>query len=226
MGVGSNLVEFRDEVAGIGPISVATGCSSAGIGKLLMQAAMQSAHRNGKRTVRLHQIASNHKSFSLYLGLGFDPLTTCGHYEGVCTAKPSEGFTFEELSLKHVDACDKLHKSVYGKHRRNDILAMISHPAPGGVVLDGSGTVVAYSTGCFLSGHSVALTLEAFQFLTVMMSRRIEEARASGAPFPPTTFFVPHSYPDALRWLARNGFRLVRDVVQMGYGPSLSSSRV
>jgi len=219
--VGSNLVELRDEVAGVGPISVKTDVASKGIGRMLMQAVMRAAQRNGKGIVRLHAIGSNNKSSSLYLSCGFDPVVTCGHYEGVCTAAPPEGqgFIFHDLSAKYVDGCDELHKRVYGCSRRNDIKAMISHPAPGGVVSDARGKVVAYSTGCFLSGHSVATTFEAFQFMTVEMSKKIEEARSAGAPLPPCTFFVPHTYPDVLRWLARSGFRLVRQVVQMGYGP-------
>lgn len=184
-----------------------------------MQAVMQAAKKNSKEKVRLHQIGPNVKSFSLYADCGFDPLVTCCHYEGVCTASAPSGFTFDTLSEKYVDGCDKLHKQVYGCSRRNDILAMIHHPAPGGVVLDHRGKVVAYTTGCFLSGHTVAATVESFQALTVEMSKKIEEARAAGAPLPPCTFFVPQTYPDVLRWLARNGFKYIRAVVQMGYGP-------
>lgn len=220
--VGSNCIEMRDEVAGIGPISVATGSANDGVGKLLMQAVMQAAEKKGKKVVRLHQICPNVKSYSLYLSCGFDPLVTCGHYEGVCTASAPEGFTFADLAEEHVDGvsgCDQLHKCVYGYSRRNDLLAMVPHPAPGGVVKNSQGKVVAYTTGCFLSGHSVAETFEAFQFLVVNMSKKIEEVRAAGAPFPPCTFFVPHNYPEVARWLSRNGLKLIRQVVQMGYGP-------
>lgn len=225
--LGSSLVEVRDHIAGIGPLSVSTDAASKGIGKMLMQAAMQAAQNNGKEIVRLHQISSNRKSFSLYLACGFDPLVTCNHYEGVCTASAPEGFSFHGLAEKYVDACDELHERVYGYPRHNDITAKakrqkVSHPAPGGVVLDAGGNVVAYSTGCFLSGHSVAATFEAFQVLTVGMSKIIEEARSGGAPLPPCTFHVPHTYPEVLRWLARNGFMLLRQVVQMGYGPHVA----
>lgn len=216
--VGSNLVELRDEVAGIGPISVSTEAAGKGVGRMLMQAVMQAAQRKGMEVVRLHQIANNTASFSLYLGCGFDPSATCGHYEGVCVASMPAGLHFATLAEEHVDACDRLHKLVCGLHRRNDILAMVSHPAPSGVVLDSQGTVVAYSTGAFLSGHSVATSFEAFQALTVGISTKIEELRAAGMPLPPCTFYVPHTYPQAMRWLAKNGFKLIRQVVQMGYG--------
>merc|ERR1712014_111346 len=47
---------------------------------------------------------------------------------------------------------------------------------------DSRGKVVAYTTGCFLSGHTVAASFDAFQVLTIEMSKKIEEARFAGAP--------------------------------------------
>lgn len=217
--VGSNLVEMRDEIAGIGPISVKIDGQNTGAGRLLMKACMKAAAEKGMKTVRLHGIGNNNKSFSLYLDLGFDPICTCGHYEGVCTAAAPAGFTCEPLSAKYVEACSKLHFNVCGVHRRNDISAMIGTPFPNCVVLDAVGQVVAYSTGCFLSGHTVAESGDAFKQLVVFQSKQVEAARGAGAPLPPTTLFVPHESFELMRWLARNGFRLKRHVVQMGYGP-------
>lgn len=217
--IGSNLVEMRDEIAGIGPISVKTGGQNGGVGRLLMKACMKAAAEKGMKTVRLHGIGSNTKSFSLYLDLGFNPICTCGHYEGVCTAAAPTGFTCEPLSTKYVEACSKLHFKVCGVHRRHDIAAMIGSPFPNCVVLDAAGRVVAYSTGCFLSGHTVAESGDAFKRLVVFQSTQIEAARGAGAPLPPTTLFVPHENSELMKWLARNGFRLMRQVVEMGYGP-------
>jgi GNAT superfamily N-acetyltransferase len=217
--VGSNLVELRDEIAGIGPISVATGGQNAGAGRLLMQACMQAAAKRGMRTVRLHQIGSNAKSFSLYLDLGFTPLLTCGQYEGCCTAKAPAGFTCEPLSAGVVEACSALHRRACGVHRRRDIAAMIGSPHPNCVVFDASTReVVAYTTGSFLCGHTVAASDDAFKALVVFQSQAIQAQQSAGAPLPPTTMFVPHAYPHLLRWLSKNGFRLNRQIVQMGYG--------
>lgn len=169
--------------------------------------------------MRLHQVGSNVKSFSLYLGLGFDPLRTCGQYEGFFSGTAPAGFTCEPLSEKHVEMCSALHSRICGAHRRHDIRAWIGSPHPNCVVLDSSAAVVAYTTGSFLSGHTAAANEEAFVALIAHQSEAIQNAQGKGAPLPPPTLFVPHAYPDLLRRLARNGFRLRRQIVQMGYGP-------
>lgn len=222
--VGSNIVELRDEIAGIGPISVATGGQNSGAGRLLMQACMQAAAKRDIRTVRLHQIGNNAKSFSLYLDLGFMPLSTCGQYEGFCTAEAPVGFVCEPLSASIVEACSALHKRACGVHRRHDIAAMLGSPHPNCVVFDASTReVVAYTTGSFLSGHTVAASDDAFKVLVVFQSRSIQAQQSGGAPLPPTTIFVPHAYPHLLQWLAKNGFRLNRQIVQMGYGAEVAN---
>lgn len=216
---GSNCIEVADEIAAIGPITVDPSKQAAGGGRLLMQACMKAAAELGMRTVRLHQIASNARSYSLYLDLGFDPLCTLVNYEGVCTAGAPEGFRTEPLRAELVDACDALHYRLCGVHRRNGIASAISGPHPTCVVFDQKGAVAAYSTGLYLEGHTAAASEEAFQCLVVTVSAAVEEARANAAPLPPPGLLVPHAYPTLMRWLARNGFRVSRQVVQMGYGP-------
>ena len=51
--VGANLLDFRDGVGGIGPVSSV----ASGAGKLLMRAAMKEAAERGVRSVRLLQVA-------------------------------------------------------------------------------------------------------------------------------------------------------------------------
>lgn len=217
--VGSNCVELLDEVAAIGPLSVDPSSQGAGAGRLLMQAVMRAAAGRGTRTVRLHTPASNVKSFSLYLGLGFDPLHTLAGYEGVCTAAMPRGFRVRPLAHELVEACDALHYRLCGLHRRNGIAAAVTAALnPMLVVLDGKDAVVAYSTGFCLAGHTVAATEDALHCLVVAQSKAVEEARAAGQPLPLAGLLVPHTYPGVARWLVRNGFRLERQWVEMGYG--------
>jgi len=217
--VGSNLIELRDGIGGIGPISVSTNGQNTGAGRLLMQACMKAAADAGIESVRLHGIASNKKSVSLYLDSGFDPVCTCGHYEGFCTAEAPEGYTSKPLSVEVVDECSKLHRKINGSQRSKDIASMIGCPHPNCVVMDSKGKVVAYTTGSFLSGHTVADSEDALKALIVAQSKAIKAAQDAGAPIPPTTVFVPHAYAEVTRWLCRNGFRLNRQVIQMSYGP-------
>merc|ERR1712203_1297846 len=100
-------------------------------------------------------------------------------------------------------------------------MGCIGGPHPNCVVLGANGKVMAYSTGCYLSGHSIADNVDALKALVAFQSKAIKAAQDAGEPIPPTTMFVPHAYADFLRWLARNGFRLSRQIIQMSYGPHL-----
>ena len=70
--VGSNFLTFADAVAGVGPITVDPEVQSKGIGRALMQWAVDEAGRRGIRETRLFQETLNTTSLSLYSSLGFD----------------------------------------------------------------------------------------------------------------------------------------------------------
>src|SRR5947209_15346635 len=70
--VGSNFLDCRDAIAGVGPISVDPAAQGRGAGRMLMQAVI--AHGRsapGIRAIRLVQDAFNTVSMSLYASLGF-----------------------------------------------------------------------------------------------------------------------------------------------------------
>jgi GNAT superfamily N-acetyltransferase len=78
--VGSNCLDERSVIAGIGPITVDPGAQNLGIGRGLMQVAMDRANERGAAGIRLVQAAFHNRSLSLYAGLGFDirnPLPAC-----------------------------------------------------------------------------------------------------------------------------------------------------
>mmetsp|Transcript_10002 Transcript_10002/g.24941 ORF Transcript_10002/g.24941 Transcript_10002/m.24941 type:complete len:337 (+) Transcript_10002:65-1075(+) len=219
--LGSNLVELRDGVAGIGPITVDPECQVKGVGRLLMKAVMKEAAQEGIRSVRLVQVAANTRSFSLYVSLGFNPSTTCGQYEATSHLKlePPSGFTCKPLTSELVEPCSQLHFSTCGSQRAKDIAAVVGSKHPNCAVFDDSGSLAAYTTGSFLAGHTVAKSMEAFQALVAFQSQAVQTAQSQGVVLPPASFFVPHAYPQLVRWLLRSGFRLNRQVVPMSYGP-------
>ena len=106
--VGANMLEYQDDIGGIGPI--ASKCPGAG--KLLMQAVMKAAAEHGVRAVRLNAVIANTRSFSLYLRLGFEPRRTCIEYVGCCTAEAPAGFVVKPLAASDVEECSALHEQV------------------------------------------------------------------------------------------------------------------
>src|SRR5262252_3455856 len=76
--VGSNFTHDRRPVAGIGPITIDPSLQASGVGRLLMDEAMEWCRAEGFESVRLVQAAYNNVSMALYASMGFDavePLT-------------------------------------------------------------------------------------------------------------------------------------------------------
>jgi len=83
--VGSNCLDERSAIAGIGPITIDPSAQNRGVGRSLMIAVMDRAADCKCPGVRLVQAAFHNRSMSLYAKLGFDirePLAT--RYVGVC----------------------------------------------------------------------------------------------------------------------------------------------
>ena len=70
--VGSNSLDERSTIAGVGPVCVDRGAQNHGLGRKLMQVVMDRAERTPCRRIRLVQAAFHNRSFSLYASLGFD----------------------------------------------------------------------------------------------------------------------------------------------------------
>src|SRR5512147_2740605 len=70
--VGSNCMDERSPIAGIGPITVDPAAQNRGAGRKLMQAVMDRAREQDFPGVRLVQAAFHTRSLSLYAALGFD----------------------------------------------------------------------------------------------------------------------------------------------------------
>src|SRR5262249_40679099 len=70
--VGSNCLDERSVIAGIGPITVDPKTQNSGVGRVLMKAVMDRAAERGASGVRLVQAAFHNRSLSLYTNLGFD----------------------------------------------------------------------------------------------------------------------------------------------------------
>src|ERR1700677_1695685 len=70
--VGSNCLDERAVIRGLGPITIDPGAQNLGVGRKLMQVMMDRAQEHRASGVRLVQAAYHNRSFSLYASLGFD----------------------------------------------------------------------------------------------------------------------------------------------------------
>ena len=80
--VGSNFVDERGVIAGIGPITVDPAAQNRSIGRRLMQAIIEREAERRAAGVRLLQSAYHNRSLCLYTKLGFDSREPCSKMEG------------------------------------------------------------------------------------------------------------------------------------------------
>ena len=70
--IGSNVLDQRSIIRGLGPITIHPSAQNLGVGRKLMQTAMDRAGEQCAPGVRLVQAAFHTRSFSLYTSFGFD----------------------------------------------------------------------------------------------------------------------------------------------------------
>jgi GNAT superfamily N-acetyltransferase len=73
--VGSNFLDERDPIRGVGPITIDPGAQNIGVGRKLMDAVLERGA--GARGIRLLQDGFHMRSLSLYSSLGFDVTASC-----------------------------------------------------------------------------------------------------------------------------------------------------
>lgn len=154
--VGSNFLTFGDEVAGVGPITVDPEVQSRGIGRQLMQWAVDEARRLGIRQTRLFQEALNTTSLSLYTSLGFE-------WRGAAllmTAPAAENAhpDVRPITTDDLAAIEELSKRAYGFSRAGDAAKLLEWKTPGFIkITDGEPLAYQFAT---LFGHAGAVTDE------------------------------------------------------------------
>ncbi|MCW1925513.1 GNAT family N-acetyltransferase [Luteolibacter arcticus] len=204
--VGSNFITFADEVGGVGPITVDPKVQSKGIGRVLMQWAIDEARRRETRQVRLFQEAINTASLSLYTALGFDWRDT-----GVlmqATPAAEEDPEVRPITAEDLPAIAELSRQSYGFSRAGDAAQLITWEVPGFLKLRG-GKPVAYLFST-LFGHAGAETEEDLLALAAQAARHL--------PPPLAKFICPMSRPGLFRKALATGHRTGKVLSYMSLG--------
>ena len=103
---GSNCLDERNAIAGVGPITIDPKTQNRGVGRKLMEAVLDRARERNFAGVRLVQAAFHNRSLSLYTTLGFDvrePLSVfqgTGHQEDLRWIQRARGAAIRSGSLQ------------------------------------------------------------------------------------------------------------------------------
>ena len=203
--VGSNFLDERNPISGIGPISVDPAVQNQTIGRQLMLAVMERSAKRGFAGVRLVQSAYHNRSLCLYTKLGFETRETLSKIDGAPPQVKFPGYDVRPATEKDLDACNKLCFRIHGHDRGGELRDAIK---PGTAkVVEHLGRITGYSTDIAFFAHAVGETNEDLKAL-------IAAARAIGGG----GFLMPTRNGELFRWCLNNGLRLVHQMTLMTVG--------
>ena len=203
--VGSNFLDERTAIAGVGPITVAPAAQDGAVGRSLMAAVMDRAAEQGAAGVRLVQTAYHTRSLSLYAKLGFVAREPLACLQGPPVAVTVEGRTVRPATAADVDACNAVCRAVHGHDRAPQVVDALS--AGTALVVEHGGRISGYSAGLSFFAHSVG---ETFADIATLVGA------ASGFAGP--GFLVPIRNGPLFRWCLERGLRVVQLMTLMTTG--------
>jgi GNAT superfamily N-acetyltransferase len=203
--VGSNFVDERSTIAGIGPITVDPAIQNRTIGRQLMQHVLDRATQQRFPGVRLVQAAYHNRSLSLYAKLGFvarEPLSTM---QGSPLALQIAGYAVRAATEQDLEACNQVCLRVHGHKRHGELLDAIKQGTA--TVVEHDGRITGYATPIAFFGHAVGETNEDLKALI-----------GAAPTFPGPGFLLPTRNGELFRWCLEHGLRVVQPATLMSIG--------
>jgi GNAT superfamily N-acetyltransferase len=202
---GSNFVDLRSPIAGIGPISIDPNVQNKGLGRTLMEAAMSEARARNVAGMRLLQAAYHNRSLGLYTKLGFATRELLSVMQGKPLNAKLAGYDVRPATTTDIAACNVLCRRVHGFDRGGELREAVG--AKTATVVEQSGRITGYATDVSFFAHAVAESNRDLQAL-------IGAAPAFGGP----GFLLPTRNHEVMEWCLDRGLRLVMQMTLMTIG--------
>jgi predicted N-acetyltransferase YhbS len=142
--VGSNFVDHRSSIAGIGPISIDPEAQNRGIGRKLMQSAIDHFAAANVPGIRLVQAAYHNRSLCLYTRLGFQTREPLSVMQGPALNKKFPGYDVTPAMEADIADCNLLCRRVHGFERGVELREAIG--ARTALVVEHLGRITGYAT--------------------------------------------------------------------------------
>jgi len=203
--VGSNCLDERTPIAGIGPVTVDASAQNRAAGRALMQAVLTRAAERKFAGVRLVQAAYHNRSLSLYAKLGFVVREPLSCMQGPAMKKILPGYSVRPAVAEDLASCNDLCLRVHGHDRAGELQDAIQHGSA--TVAERGGRVTAYASSMAFSGHAVGETNEDLKALI-----------AAAAAFQGPGILVPSRNAELFCWCLEKGLRVVQPMTLMTMG--------
>lgn len=204
--VGSNFLDKRNRIAGVGPLTVDPAVQDKGVGRRLMADVHQHASKNGFDGVRLVQHAYHNRSLSLYAKLGYDVREPLACLQGPPPSLAPQGRTARPAIASDLDACDRLCRQIHGHDRNGELRDAIAQGTA--TVVESNGRVTGYATIIGFFGHAVGEGNDDLQALI-----------GAATSFAGPGFLLPTRNTELLRWCLSQGLRVTQPLMLMTLGP-------
>src|SRR5262252_8075750 len=119
--IGSNCLDERTPIAGVGPITIDPAVQNKNVGRQLMQAVMVRATEQKFASIRLIQAAYHNRSLTLYAKLGFVVREPLACMQGPAIQKTPPGYRVRPANLSDLIACNDLCVRVHGHDRGGEL---------------------------------------------------------------------------------------------------------
>jgi GNAT superfamily N-acetyltransferase len=202
---GSNFLDERSPVVGVGPITVAPDVWDRAIGRTLMEDVLRRADERGAPGIRLLQTTYHTRSLSLYAKLGFQVRELLACLQGPPLGASIPGYEVRAATNEDQASCDTLCQQVHGHHRSGEVADALAQGSA--VVVEHDNRVSGYSTGLAFFGHTVGESNEDLKAL-------IGSAREFGGP----GILVPASNGELFSWCLHHGLRVFEPMTLMTIG--------
>ncbi len=203
--IGSNFMDERSPILGIGPISVDPAVQNQGVGRRLMQDVIDRAAATRAPGVRLVQEAYHNRSLCLYTTLGFVTREPLSLMQGPPLKLRIPGYEVRPAQLADVAACNVLCSDIHGFDRGGELKDAIEQKTA--TVVEHLGRITGYATSVGFFAHTVA------------RSNQDLMALIGAAPeFPGPGFLLPTRNHEAFAWCLANGLRLMKQLTLMTIG--------
>ena len=203
--VGSNFLDERSPIVGIGPITVDPKGQNRGVGGLLMQDVLERAASRQAAGVRLLQSGFHNRSLCLYTKLGFRTREPVSVLQGKPIVQAFPGYTVRAATQADLAACNRLCHQVHGFDRSGELGDAIGQKMAS--VVERDGRITGYTTAIAFFGHSVALTNQDLMAL-------IAAATEFGGP----DLLLPTRNHELFNWCLEQGLQLVFQMTLMTIG--------
>lgn len=203
--VGSNFLDERNSIAGVGPITIDCNVQNKAIGRRLMDAVHVRAAERNFAGVRLVQAGYHARSLSLYTKLGYDTREPLVCIQGRPLGINVTGHDVRAARESDIDACRDLCGAVHGFDRAGELRDAIGQGSA--MVVEYDGRITGYATLIGFFGHAVGES-----------NRDLRALIGAAKEFPGPGFLLPARNGELFRWCLQHGLRVVQPMTLMSRG--------